>query len=292
MITTENLYFTHSAQNAFAKLLVKIAKFRKKFSEIEGENAKISELRKKVAEVETENAKLRQIIEENTRHNVRVEKLEQKNTELKTRLTIIEQNSMTVDGQLKNNKKVIAKLPASSSCIYLDVKLKFENKVKIITTDGKIKDKIARTMIYKKMLQYLTNITQDNLRIQTHRAKKFLMLFGEKEIRIDKIKLVTCNANDISKLNNTQIQNIIDYMNDQIHVILKTITNGNGQSYMTLSEMISLVTSQISRANLTYNHAYFRNKTLDQYPNLYREFSSEDFDYFGLSMRKYAYYAS
>src|SRR5436190_205291 len=28
-----------------------------------------------------------------------------------------------------------------------------ENKVKIITTDGKIKDKTARTMIYKEMLQ-------------------------------------------------------------------------------------------------------------------------------------------
>jgi predicted nuclease with TOPRIM domain len=47
-----------------AKLLDEIAELRKKFAEIEGENAEIPELRRKVAEVEAENAKLRQIIEE------------------------------------------------------------------------------------------------------------------------------------------------------------------------------------------------------------------------------------
>jgi len=33
----------------------------------------------------------------------------------------------------------------------------------------------------------------------------------------------------------------------------------------------------------TYDRAYFRNKALDEYPNLYREFSSEDFDYYGIT---------
>jgi len=33
----------------------------------------------------------------------------------------------------------------------------------------------------------------------------------------------------------------------------------------------------ISRTNPTYDRTYFRNKTLDQYPTLYREFSSENF---------------
>ena len=83
------------------------------------------------------------------------------------------------------------------------------------------------------------------------------MLFREKRIGIDRIKLVTCSASDISRLNNTQIQNIIDYVNDQIHVILKTVTNGNDQSYMTFAETISSITSQISRTNLTYDHTYF-----------------------------------
>src|SRR5205809_7191344 len=60
-----------------------------------------------------------------------------------------------------------------------------------------------------------------------HRAKNILMLFGEKGVGIDRIKLVTCSASDISRLTNTQIQNIIDYVND------KTVTNGNDQSHVT-----------------------------------------------------------
>jgi len=31
-----------------------------------------------------------------------------------------------------------------------------------------------------------------------------------------------------------------------------------------------------------YNHVYFCNKILGQYSNIYREFSSENFDYYGL----------
>ena len=33
----------------------------------------------------------------------------------------------------------------------------------------------------------------------------------------------------------------------------------------------------------TYDRTYFRNKILDQYPNLYRECSSENFDYYGIT---------
>ncbi|CAB5381925.1 unnamed protein product [Rhizophagus irregularis] len=79
--------------------------------------------------------------------------------------------------------------------------------------DGKTKDKTAKSMIYKEMLQYLPNVTLGNLRIRTHRAKNIFMLFGEKGVGINRIKLVTCSASDISRLNNTQIQNIIDYVN-------------------------------------------------------------------------------
>ena len=50
--------------------------------------------------------------------------------------------------------------------------------------------------------------------------------------------------------------------------------------------MISSVTPQASRTNPTYDRSYFRNKTLDQYPNLYREFSSENFDYYGITNEK------
>ena len=38
-----------------------------------------------------------------------------------------------------------------------------------------------------------------------------------------------------------------------------------------------------SQSKLTYNRTYFRNKILDQYSNLYRESSSENFDYYGMT---------
>ena len=36
-------------------------------------------------------------------------------------------------------------------------------------------------------------------------------------------------------------------------------------------------------SNPAHDHTYFRNKTLEQYPNLYREFSSENVDYYGIT---------
>ena len=52
--------------------------------------------------------------------------------------------------------------------------------------------------------------------------------------------------------------------------------------------MISSDTSQASvssasQSKPTYDRTYFRNKMLDQYPDLYREFSGEDFDYYGIT---------
>ena len=97
---------TQSIDSLRELILAEITELRKKFAEIEGENAEIHELRRKVAEVEAENAKLRQIIEENAKRDVRVKELEQKNTELEARL---EQSSVAVDGQSKNDKEAIAK---------------------------------------------------------------------------------------------------------------------------------------------------------------------------------------
>ena len=55
--------------------------------------------------------------------------------------------------------------------------------------------------------------------------------------------------------------------------------------------MISSDTSQASvssasQSKPTYDRTYFRNKILDYYPNLYREFSSENFDYYGITNEK------
>ena len=48
-------------------------------------------------------------------------------------------------------------------------------------------------------------------------------------------------------------------------------------------EVVIASVSSASQSKPTYDHTYFRNKTLDQYPNLYREFSSENFDYYGIT---------
>ena len=41
--------------------------------------------------------------------------------------------------------------------------------------------------------------------------------------------------------------------------------------------------SSSGQSNPTYDRTYFCNKILDQYPNLYRECSSENFDYYGIT---------
>ena len=60
-------------------------------------------------------------------------------------------------------------------------------------------------------------------------------------------------------------------MNDQVHVISKTVTND--KSHVTSTETISSVMTA----------PIFVKKTLDQYPTLYREFSSKNFDYYGVT---------
>ncbi|CAB5382650.1 unnamed protein product [Rhizophagus irregularis] len=67
--------------------------------------------------------------------------------------------------------------------------LEFESRVDALTADGRIKDKTARSKIYKEMKPFLpAKITQDNLRKKTLRARKHLTLFGKNGVGIDKIK--------------------------------------------------------------------------------------------------------
>ena len=112
------------------------------------------------------------------------------------------------------------------------------------------------------------------------------MLFGKNGVRIDKIRLVSYNVIEISKLTNAQIQNVIDqvkkYTSDhQNHVILKTIPSGNDQIKAEVSTSANVLSSP--QSNPIYDRTYFHNKILDQYPNLYRECSSENFDYYGIT---------
>ena len=52
---------------------------------------------------------------------------------------------------------------------------------------------------------------------------------------------------------------------------------------MISSDMFQTSVSSASQSKPAYDHSYFRNKILDQYPNLYRECSSENFDYYGIT---------
>ncbi|PKB93279.1 hypothetical protein RhiirA5_441789 [Rhizophagus irregularis] len=49
------------------------------------------------------------------------------------------------------------------------------------------------------------------------------------------------------------------------------------------SEIIITSISSASQFKPAYDHFYFHNKILDQYPNLYREYSSKNFDYYGIT---------
>jgi len=79
--------------------------------------------------------------------------------------------------------------------------LEFENKVKSLTANGKIKDKTASSKIYKEMKPFLPNITDVNLRKKIERARKILKLFGKEGVGIDKIKYSGCQKKCTTQLN-------------------------------------------------------------------------------------------
>ena len=63
-------------------------------------------------------------------------------------------------------------------------------------------------------------------------------------------------------------------LHDQSHVTSKiNLTN-------------TYIPPKATQSKPTCDRTYFRNKTLDQYPTLYREFSSENFDYYGITDEK------
>ncbi len=65
------------------------------------------------------------------------------------------------------------------------------------------------------------------------------------------------------------------------HVTSKTNKTEVQTNLLEMSSSASI--SSVSQSKPTYDRSYFRNKTLDQYPNLCREFSSENFDYYGIT---------
>jgi hypothetical protein len=171
---------------------------------------------------------------------------------------------------------------------------------------------LASVQIYDEMLQYLSGVSRVNLRKRTQLTKPIYMLFSE--IGEDKImRIKSYSANKLSKLTDMQIDTIKNHFttqrekNSRIHVTLEMITTTAPQSRMTSKKIVNasqtipafsqpndlpeMISSDMSQASVSsasqskpaYDHSYFRNKILDQYPNLYRECSSENFDYYGIT---------
>ncbi|GBB88929.1 hypothetical protein RclHR1_15540008 [Rhizophagus clarus] len=173
----------------------------------------------------------------------------------------------------------------------------YEKKIVTLRSENDISDQMAKTQIYDEMELYLPGKKREYLRKMTQKAKNIYTLF--KGIGIDKIGVVTFSADAISRLTDTQIQNIINLYTDELTKSQKLIGMNNCLRTRGLpaevpafsqpnapSEMIS---SDMSQANVPSasqskpDHSYFRNKILDQYPNLYRECTCENFDYYGIT---------
>src|SRR6266498_1496506 len=110
--------------------------------------------------------------------------------------------------------------------------------------------------------------------------------------------MISCSISAISNLSDNQIQNIINDFSKKAtntdnedsvpnwngHVILKTNKTEIQADPLGVSTLANVLSA--SQSNPTYNCTYFRNKMLDQYSTLYREFSSENFDYYGITNEK------
>ncbi|CAB4476913.1 unnamed protein product [Rhizophagus irregularis] len=138
----------------------------------------------------------------------------------------------------------------------------YEDRIRDFKSTNKIDDQSARTLVYSEIKSLLPDITDVNLRKITSRAKKF-----------DRNSDPSCfpKTYKSSTDDTDECQKMISVTNRHAHVT---------ESSEVSASMISSVTPQASR---THDRTYFRNKILDQYPNLYRECSSENFDYYGIT---------
>ena len=170
----------------------------------------------------------------------------------------------------------------------------YDKRINEIRTINKVKINTAKQQVYQEVKKLLPDISDVNLRQQLSRARKLYKLFNA--VGVEKIKQVTYSANAISNLNNTQIQNIIDYViskavtgdhqtpkNNQI-IALEAQERSLDGPFRTDSAEVSKSSPPIPQPESpVHDRTYFRNKILDQYPNLYRECSCENFDYYGIT---------
>ncbi|CAH1769596.1 10715_t:CDS:2, partial [Entrophospora sp. SA101] len=186
--------------------------------------------------------------------------------------------------------------------------LEFENKVKSLIADGKIKEKTARSKIYKEMKPFLPNITDANLHKKTERARKILRLFGkggvgdsktvtkchdqinvEVSILPEKVSpetsLLRETVPSIPSSHTSNSENKISEKNKSLPETEASISNEthiSDSSSLKLSQKKNPEIKVGASSNPTHDHAYFHNKILWRYSDLYKEFSSEKFDYYGI----------
>ncbi|UZO24471.1 uncharacterized protein OCT59_016769 [Rhizophagus irregularis] len=140
-------------------------------------------------------------------------------------------------------------------CYFIE---KYDKRIDNLVVGG-VKKKTATSMVYQEIKQLLPDITDVNLRQKILRARKLYKLFNT--LGIEKIKQVSYSAD----------------------VYFGSILAPNTKYYKSSKVSTSENVLSAFQSNPTYDYTYFRNKTLDQYPTLYREFSSENFDYYGIT---------
>src|SRR6266498_79705 len=206
---------------------VEIAELRKENAELRKENIEISNLRIKlsvsdaeIAELKRRNAEfLRANKEYNKRHNAKVNKLEQKNKELETRLAIVEQASLPVEEQSYNNN------PSDDSTSNFNSVAEYHEKplVDVETDNSFPEEKEMDNFLleaYKKIV--ISEIKQRN------KEKKFLRESAKNQVQ-------DITSDDIETINNSKLscdKKTVTIGNDQDSKLSrdkKTVTNGNDQ---------------------------------------------------------------
>ncbi|CAG8625062.1 3175_t:CDS:2, partial [Racocetra fulgida] len=199
----------------------------------------------------------------------------------------------TKDNNHKNNKVFDIQIPEFSLEAILT------GSVNDVKTANNIDDQSARTIVYNEIKSLLPDITDVNLRKITSRAKKAYILY--EGIGIDKISQITYSASAISSLKDNQIQNIIndfpkttDMSCQKVigvtncHAHMSDLSSSNDSSAeLALSKLPEIEVSEEAKKTLLeteaiHDHTYFRNKILWSYSDLYKEFSSAKFDYYGI----------
>ncbi|CAG8696876.1 15876_t:CDS:2, partial [Cetraspora pellucida] len=182
----------------------------------------------------------------------------------------------------------------------------YQTSIANIRSKTDVSDKTAKNQVYAIIRASLPNVSETNLYKKTQRVGNVYKLFGKitdpitkeeiKGIRIDKVYETLYGVRSISELTDAQILNIIKQVTEKIRDILAVgqelhdeilpkanlsiSVDSKKLPGITLEESLETKISIPKQNDLIRDCAYFRNKILWSYSNLYKEFSSKKFDYY------------